>query len=423
VGLTFFACSSASPPQAGDFADSGTTAAPIVAPTASVTATASAQTDASVAASDDVTRANEFAVRAFSKSAATSPGNVFVSPPSVRLALEVVYAGAAGQTKTELASALGFDADTDAALAAAKTELAAWNAPKKGTELTFATRLWVDRDGAIQTPFQDRVKAAFGSGLVPVDFRGQPEPSRVAINAWVKSETKDKIVDLLPKGSVTPLTRLVVTNAVYFLGTWQAPFDVKDTKSADFMLATSKKKSVPTMHKTASFPYFEDGDLRIGALPYGEGALRMVIVLGPAGASTETAEKSLTPTSLASFHDSLNRSSQRLDVALPKFEVRWGGSFTKILQELGVTKAFTDAAELEQIGKQLKVTDVFHKTYVKVDEKGTEAAAATGVVIGTKSMPAEPKPFVVDHPFVFYIEDANSGRVLFIGKVTDPSGG
>jgi serpin B len=399
------------------------TVAETAAPTASASASSSTAADTPAPVVTDVSRANDFAARVFAQSASGAKGNIFVSPPSVRLAFDVVYAGASGKTKDEMAQALAFDPDAAASLSAAKLELAGWIAPKKGAELTFATRLWVEKTEPVGAPFQDRVKAAFGSGLDAIDFKGQPDPSRAAINAWVKKETKDKIVDLLPKGSVTPLTRLVVTNAVYFLGTWQAPFDAKATKSLDFTLADGKKKSVPTMQKTTSFPYVEDGDLKVAALPYGDGSLRMVVLLGPPGASTEATEKRLSSATFKSLHDKLDASSSPVAVSLPKFEIRWGGSFTSVMKALGVQRAFTDEAELDEIGKDLKITDVFHKTYVKVDEKGTEAAASTGVVIGVKSMPLEQKTFAVDHPFVFYIEDARSGRVLFVGKVADPTGG
>lgn len=420
-------CSPSAPPVSSDV---GPTAPPAVTATAPVlTATAMATATAPVdvlpdgarsGAKLDVQMANDFAARSFRKAAETQ-GNVFVSPPSVRLALAAVYPGARGVTKEQMTSALTLDAAPADALAAAKAELAEWTAPRKDTELTFATRLWVEKTAPVGAEYLEQVKGAFGAGLEQVDFKAKPEPSRALVNAWVKQSTKDKIPEILPAGSVTPLTRLVITNAVYFKGQWVAPFDVKDTKNGDFTLSDGKKKPTPMMHKTASYAYAEQDGMQLAGLPYQGSDLRMVVVLPPVGTPVAEAEKKLSAVSFDKYRQALSASSARLDLALPKFELRWGGSFTGVLKALGIERVFTDAAELDGIGAGLKITDVFHKTYVKVDEKGTEAAAATGVVIGVRSMPPAPKPFTVDRPFVFYIEDAKTGRVLFVGRVSDPS--
>jgi serpin B len=421
-------CSPAAPPSSSGDLTTGTptvtVTAPVAtetaAPTATATASASADPAAPPGAKLDVQMANDFAARSFKK-AGEAPGNVFVSPPSVRLALAVAYAGAAGTTKDQMTSALTLEAATGDALTAAKAELAEWNAPRKDTELTFATRLWVEKTEPVGAPYLEQVKGAFGSGLEQVEFKAKPEPSRALVNAWVKQSTKDKIPEILPVGSVTPLTRLVITNAVYFKGQWVTPFDAKDTKPGDFTLADGKKKSVPLMHKVASYAYAEQDGMQLAGLPYQGSDLRMVVVLPPAGTPVAEAEKKLSAVSFDKFRQALSASSVRLDLALPKFELRWGGSFSGVLKSLGIVRAFTDAAEFDAIAKGLQITDVFHKTYVKVDEKGTEAAASTGVVMGVRSLPAPPKPFTVDRPFVFYIEDAKSGRVLFVGRMSDPS--
>lgn len=373
---------------------------------------------------DEVARSNQLAARMHRAIVAKDQGNVFTSPTSLRLALGMVYVGAEGETAKQIASALSLSEPASATADAAKSERDAWaGLASPAVELSVANRLWGDKATKLEPGFLGLVGRGWGAPLEPVDFQGAQEPSRKAINAWVSKETKDRIPELLPQGAITPLTRLVVTNAVYFKGKWQTPFDKALTTPRDFAAKAGAKK-VPFMHQTGGFAYAEESDARLVSIPYGpKGEVSMVIVLPKAVDGLAGIEARLSSTSFEAWSKALSEGSQRLELALPKLEMRWGGSVRPMLEALGMKKAFTDAAELDGIqkGGDLEVTDVFHKTFVAIDEVGTEAAASTGVVIGTRSMPAPPTPFVVDRPFLFYLRDTQKGRVLFLGRVVDPA--
>lgn len=401
-------------------------AAPSAAPEPAASASATSEPSAPSAPSalDDVARSNQLAARLHQGIVAKDKGNVFTSPTSLRLALGVVYVGAEGETAKQIASALSLSEPASATADAAKSERDAWaGLASPAVELSVANRLWGDKATKLEPEFLAITQRGWGAPLEPVDFQGAQEPSRKAINAWVSKETKERIPELLPQGSITPLTRLVVTNAVYFKGKWQTPFDKALTKPRDFTSGAGAKK-VPFMHQTGGFAYAEESDARLVSLPYGpKGEVSMVIVLPKAVDGLAAIEGRLSSASFEGWSKALAEGSQRLELALPKVEMKWGGSVRPVLEALGMKRAFTDDAELEGIQKKgdLKVTDVFHKTFVAIDEVGTEAAAATGVVVGTRSMPAPPTPFVVDRPFLFFLRDTSSGRVLFLGRVVDPA--
>jgi serpin B len=373
---------------------------------------------------DEVARSNQLAARLHKTITQKDRGNVFTSPTSLRLALGMVYVGAEGETAKQIASALSLSEPANATADAAKSERDAWaSLASPAVELRVANRLWGDKATKLEPGFLSLTQRGWGAPLEPVDFQGAQEPSRKLINAWIAKETKDRIPELLPQGSLTPLTRLVVTNAVYFKGKWQTPFDKALTTPRDFASAAGAKK-VPFMHQTGGFAYAEESDARLVSIPYGpKGEVSMVIVLPKAVDGLGAIEAKLSSASFDGWSKALAAGSERLELALPKVEMRWGGSVRPALEALGMKKAFTDDAELEGIQKNgdLKVTDVFHKTFVAIDEVGTEAAAATGVVIGTRSMPAPPTPFVVDRPFLFFLRDTSSGRVLFLGRIVDPA--
>lgn len=370
----------------------------------------------------DVTRANDFAARLFKGIAKGKDVNTTLSPTSVRMAMSLVAQGAKGATKTELASALNLHATDSAADAAA--ELADWKKRgTKGTTLRIANRLFSEKTTPAQQSFQDVATKQFGSSVEPLDFIGGAEPSRALMNKWVAKETENKISELFPRGSVTANTRFVIANAVYFLGNWKSPFDVKaTTPKAFFVGGGATSKNTPTMQKTARFAFAEEEDVLLASLPYEGDEMAMVVALPKAKNGLGALIDRLDGDVLGKWHDALGKGSRELALELPKFELSAGGSIKPNLEALGVKQAFTDSADFSGIGDaKLSISDVFHKTYIRVDEKGTEAAAATGVVVGTTSLPPPPTPFVADHPFVYYLVDKTNGRVLFIGAIVDPT--
>lgn len=375
------------------------------------------------ASTADVDRANDFSAKLFVTASQGKAQNLAVSGTSVRLALGLVAQGAKGPTADEMVSTLALD-PKDAAKAA-KGELADWSHENsKGISLAIANRIFADDATPPLASFLAPARNDFGADLENLPFAKNPESARASVNAWVKKATKDKIPVLMPEGSVSGDTRLVVANAVHFLGSWTTPFDVKMTADLPFFVAGQSEAKVPTMRRFgASGPYAEDGDVKLASLPYGDGRMEMVIVLPNAKDGLSAVLRRLDGKQLSAWKTALGQRGAELDWSLPKFELNWGDNLVEALQKLGMHRVFTAGADLSGMAQgPLAISGVFHKTYVRVDEKGTEAAAATGVGIVATSVPPPPTPFVVDHPFLYYLVDHASGRVLFIGTVTDPRG-
>lgn len=361
---------------------------------------------------------------------ATGKGeNAFFSPMSVTYALAMTWAGARGETATEMAKALGFtlpDAKVHASLNALDLELSSRGKDAKGKDgepfrLRIVNSVWGERTATFEAPFLDVLAAQYDAGVRLVDFIGASEPSRKTINAWVEKETEDRIKDLLSEGTITPLTRLVLVNAVYFNGAWQHPFTESATKPAPFH-AEGGDVSAPTMHVEAALPYATGSTWEAIALPYEDTRLQLVVVL-PKGGTLSSLEATLDEKTLGSIGDSL--ANDQIALSMPKFKIEGGSvSLKPALDALGMKKLFVPgAADLTGMRKEggLYVSDVVHRAFVEVDEKGTEAAAATAVVVGTTSAPPPAKPVAVDRPFAFFLRDVPTKTVLFAGHVTDPT--
>jgi serpin B len=359
--------------------------------------------------------------------AAAGEGNRVLSPASVSLALAMVHAGAEGETAEEIASALHQPAGDDLHAAAAAL-LKRWNAESKPYELAVANRLFGDAKVPFHAAYLDRTARVFGAPLETMDFRGAPGPSRERINAWVEEQTKDRIQDLLPASGVTPATRLVLVNAIYFKAAWAEAFQEHATRSAPFFAAkgeTTAKMMQRTDHLgIAAVP--EDG-VQLLELPYEGDATSMVIVLPDARDGLGRVEKALTGARISGWLAKLK--PERVDVQLPKFKIEMPEPLmlSGILKDLGIRRAFdhtqADFTAIAPASEQLEISEAFHKAFIEVDEKGTEAAAATAISMRAGSaMPTEPpKSFVCDHPFMFLIRDRDSGAILFMGRVADPT--
>ena len=255
------------------------------------------------------------------------------------------------------------------------------------------------------------------------DYAGDPEGSRLAINEWVSDETEGKIKDLIPSGAINPLTRLVLANAIYFNAGWQSTFDEELTEKATFTLLDGSQKNVPMMKTSApeSFGYGYGEDYQTVELPYNGGQLSMVIVLPEAGAF-ETFEASLDADKLSELLEKMEIRQVQLQMPKFKFESEFG--LTGILRGLGMQAAFDpQSADFSGIDgtRELSISDVVHKAFVSVDEKGTEAAAATAVVFQVTSMPVTDVQLTIDRPFIFLIQDKPTGTILFLGRVLDPT--
>ncbi len=347
-------------------------------------------------------------------------GNLCFSGSSIRTALGMAALGARTETLAEFVDVLGIDADPSKNAADAKDEAARWRNAARAAELTVANRLWVEADYPLVQAFVRQSQDGYGAPATPLDFAGAPEASRDQINRWVSQATKGKISDLLPGGAIEPVTRLVLTNAVYFKGFWATPFDPFDTSAARFHTPDGPK-NVQMMNLTDSMGYGRDGANQLVELPYRDSDLAMLIVLGDAAAATsgpalpsqgvfETWRKALA--------------TQPVMLSLPCFTISWKGSVKPELRAMGLNRAFDpDTADLSGISSskgRLFVSDVFHSASVTVDETGTEAVAATGVTIRVTSKRVADIVVNVDHPFLFFLVNRKTGDILFAGRVTDP---
>jgi serine protease inhibitor len=352
-------------------------------------------------------------------------GNYFFSATSLRGALGMTALGAKGGTLDEMSRALAIDPDPARNAAAAKAESAGWKSAAGKAELTIANRLWVDKTFALDKTFLAGAESGYGAGAAPVDFAKSPEPARAAINQWVEGATKGKIKDLLPGGSVTPVTRLVLTNAIYFKGSWADAFPKGATKDEAFH-AEGRDLNAPTMHREGQMAYADTGRAKVVQLPYRDSDLAMLVVLPQRDDKLASLEADISRPDLETFTKSL--SSHKVNLALPKFTFSWGRSVKSDLMALGMTSAFNDKADFTGIAPSTKdnslyITDVFHKAFVLVDETGTEAAAATGVVMAPKAaILGEVIQMKVDRPFLFLVRNTKTGDVLFAGRVANPKG-
>jgi serpin B len=369
----------------------------------------------------DVRSANAFGWKIYG-AVRKSPGNVMLSGTSLRSALAMAYLGAKGDTATEIATALGLDADPAKAALAARAETAAWQAARGQAELVVASRLFTDKERPLVPDFAKTVEDAFGAAPQSLDFQRAPEDARKTINAWVSEKTSDKIHELLAKGTVDARSRLVITNAIYFKARWSLPFAASETKDEPFKVDAKKSVTAKTMHATDSHRYAEGNGARVVELGYHGSELSMLLVLPDDPGALGKLEESMSDETIAKWTPSV----RRVAISLPRFSFRSGGTMNGALRELGIKTAFGDRADFSGLSasgaKDVSVSQVAHQTWVAVDEQGTEAAAATGVVMRATSLVMGPiVELKFDHPFLFVIRDARRGRVLFVGRVADPT--
>ena len=374
---------------------------------------------------------SEFALELYAKlnddpSIKAEGGNLFFSPYSISTALAMTWAGAGGQTEKQMAEVLHFSLPQERLHQAFGTLEKQLNAggKKRGYQLSVANALWGQKGYGFLKEFLDLTKKNYGAGLREVDFINpvQREKTRKTINKWVEKKTKKKIKELIQPGIFNELTRLVLTNAIYFKGDWAIEFDKKNTSDAPFMISADKKVIVPMMHREDRFTYAETPDLQILELPYKNEDLSMIVLLPKKVDGLAALEKSLAVKNLNTWMGALRK--RQVIVYLPRFKMTIGPLELKdILKSMGMKDAFSMAADFSGMDgtKMLFISNVLHKAFVAVDEKGTEAAAATAVIVTLKAAPTAPTVFRADHPFVFIIKDNRSGSILFMGKLVKPA--
>ena len=359
-------------------------------------------------------------------------GNLFYSPHSISLALAMTYAGAGGQTESQMADTLGFSLSQDRlhpAFNALDQELASRGAGAQDRDgerfrLNIVNAVWGQQGHEFREPFLDVLAESYGAGVRPADFIAAPEESRLAINNWVAESTEDRIRDLIPLGVIDSLTRMVLTNAIYFSASWVSPFDEADTRQRPFHLLDGSTIDVPMMRTEEEFFYAEGDGYQAVDLPYVGHELSMTVIV-PGGGRFREFEESLDANLANQIVEDLGFRFVTLD--LPKFEFESRFRLGETLRYMGMADAFDSAAAdfSGMYGRSclagnpgcLYIREVVHKAFVSVDEAGTEAAAATAVMMQTESAPPAPVSVTVDRPFVFLIRDREIGTVLFVGRV------
>ncbi|WP_461865747.1 serpin family protein [Thermococcus sp.] len=345
--------------------------------------------------------------------------NVFFSPFSIFIALAMTYEGARGKTAEEMENVLHLPDNASLRRDSFRTVLLEAENPT-ALNLRIANALWVQKDFPIKEGYLNVIKRYYLGYVGSVDFKRNPRGAEEEINRWVKEQTNGRIKNLV--SGLSPLTRLIITNAVYFKANWSLRFNPSNTHNGTFTLSSGKTIVVPMMHRKGQFGYAETDDLQILEMPY-EGDVNhrfsMVVILPK---KADDVEEKLTPQFIEKVMNSLT--PQKVDVTIPKFKFETEYHLGKILQEMGIKDAFSDKADFSGISERpLAISDVIHKTFISVAENGTEAAAATAVILRAAAPPGEEqkyKVFKADHPFLFLIIDRESGMILFMGRLTDP---
>ncbi|MDX1665299.1 MAG: serpin family protein [Candidatus Promineifilaceae bacterium] len=355
-------------------------------------------------------------------------GNLFFSPYSISMALAMTYAGARGETARQMAETLHFalpEGELHPAINALDLSLAPAELEGEGEALRLevANSLWAQEGFPVAHPFLDLLARQYGAGLRLVDYTSEAgrETAREAINNWVARQTEDKIKELIPERTLSGYTRLVLANAIYFLGKWVAPF--QEVGEQPFTLLNGQQVEVPMMAREETTPYARGDGYEVVALNYRGGPARM-LVLVPDSGEYKAFEAALQQERFDEIVGSLERSY--VSLTMPSFEFESDFVLNEVLEEMGMADPFKpELADFSGMSAKnepgLYISAVIHKAFVAVDEEGTEAAAATAVVMGTEEEPPEPDARVtVDRPFLFAIQDSDTGTLLFLGRVLDP---
>jgi serpin B len=354
------------------------------------------------------------------RASAGSDDNLVFSPTSISIALAMLYNGAGSDTATAIAMALDFTLPVDRLNAAFDAVDLALTTPPAGADagtfqLSLADSIWAQQNFSFLPGYLDTLAVDYGAGINLVDFEQAPESARAAINGWVSGETNGVIPMLLPTGSVDSTTRLVLANAVYFHGDWVTPFN--DNSPNGTFHAAAGDVSVPMMSGAGNGMVWSGSGWSAASLPYDGNTTAMVLIVPDAG-TFASFEAGLSADSLAAILAPTQQTSGA--ISMPRFKLSLARSLAGALSSLGMAVAFSPAADLSGIdgATDLQVADVIHQADIAVDEKGTTAAAATGVIVGKLSVEVG---LVVDRPFLFFIVHQPTGAVLFAGRVVDPS--
>ncbi len=355
----------------------------------------------------------------------TQEGNLFLSPYSISTALAMTFAGARENTEKQMADVLHFTLEQEQLHSEFHDlQIQLKNCVKEGIELNIANALWLQTGYNFLKDFLKLTEEHYDAGLNHVDFAKDCDAARKKINIWVEQKTNDRIQELIKPGMITPITRLVLTNAIYFKGEWESQFEEELTQEDPFYITPETTVSVPMMNQEGRYKYVESDELQVLEVPYKGDDLSMVILLPIKKDGLTELENSVNTDRLQEWMNAL--AWRQVAVFFPKFTMTCEFQLRSALADMGMPIAFTAKADFSGMTgeKDLFISGVVHKAFVDVSEEGTEAAAATAVIMVMECTVVEPTPpavFRADHPFIFVIRDNHSGSILFIGRVVDPS--
>lgn len=360
-----------------------------------------------------------------------TPGNLVISPASLTTALAMTWGGAKGETAAEMKKVLHLEGTQDDGMDTSGALIRSLQDPARPVIFRIANQLFGEKGYKLVPAYLEKINAAFGAPLELLDFKTAPEPARRHINGWVEEKTAHRIKDLIPSGGIESETRLVLVNAIYFLGDWSVPFEPTSTRPAPFHLSAAQTKDVPTMHSLGGFRIAQKAGVTALEISYKGESLSMLLLVPDAVDGLAALEASLDAQRVDALTGALRR--ELVAVGIPKFEVNPSASLSlgDDLKALGMPLAFdhqkadfTGIANPPNPADRLVIAKVFHKGFVRVDEKGTEAAAATAInAVRAGAAMMQPRRLLVDRPFLFLIRDNASGLIVFMGRVSDPSRG
>lgn len=384
--------------------------------------------DASASTPDGIekvtTANNQFAIamyRQINGHTGQADDNVFFSPYSLSTAMAMLYAAAEGETKAQIQKTFYYPS-MDILNPNSAALYNQFNKPNPDYKLATVNDLWMEQGLTPTKSYVDTVQRYYGGQVTNLDFESNPNPSRLIINKKIAQHTNQLIPELLPKGSIKPITVAVLTNAIYFKGDWKVPFEVQSTTEQPFYNHIGTSPNIKMMQLQEHFGYSEDKQVQVVQLPYKGDDLSMLVVLPKSKdkAAMQQLVQDLSADTIKQWSKDLV--TQEVNVHLPKFKLEASYQMKNLLTDIGMPRAFEKGAgfNLFDNSPPIKIDDVYHKAVVIVDEKGTEAAAATGIVANATAASAPPPVFKADHPFMFMIKDNKTDAILFLGQVNKP---
>jgi len=373
---------------------------------------------------NNIVRANNtFSLELFKQVSGTQSENVILAPYSISATLALAFAGARGETQTQISNVLRFPAipnDVSQAMAELQELLSAADAVE-GVDLNIASGLWVDNSQRLLDDFVNHSKQLYDASPIRVDFQGNPDIARQTINRWVEKQTNTKIRNLIQEDTLNSLTRLLLVTATYFKGIWAKQFKNSETQVSQFNIAPNKSTQVPFMTQQQRFLYTEFANLQILELPYVDNRLSMILLLPKELDGLPDLENILTSSILKKWTAALKPMLVRM--YLPKFKMNLRLDLGQTLSAMGMPDAFESQADFSGISESddLRIAAIFHQAFLEVTEEGTQAAGSTGVVMEGRSLRApQPVVFRADHAFLYIIRETQSGAILFLGRLVDP---